>query len=322
MDTPLLGMKVDGKYYLDLCPSFGCKTSSAACQRVSNAMVYLMARANYFTLAYLDDYAGCGMTQHQALESYDYFCATASRLGLALAAHKCVPPTQVITWLGYHIDTTNMTVAVPSEKLTEVLQLCQSWITKKRANLRMIQSLAGRLLYVANCITPARRFMSRVLAALRALDNKKWVTLGHEFKLDLRWFLYYAELANGRFYYTPERNKSEIECDSSLLGAGGVAGRYYYSWLYSDEHTTTYSHIHHLEAINLLVAYPTLAPLVTQPGDQVIISTDNISSSYALETGRTKDSVFAKCSREMWLLATINNSRDYSTQTRCTYPTR
>lgn len=149
--------------------------------------------------------------------------------------------------------------------------------------------------------------MTRILAALRALDTKKWITLNSDFKLDLRWFLCYAELANGRFYYTPNRRQCELECDSSLLGGGGVAGRYYYSWLYAGDHTATYPHIHHLEAINLIVAYRTLAPLVAKPGDLVVISTDNISSSQALETGRTRDHVFAKCSRELWLLAGIHN---------------
>lgn len=45
IDTPLLGLQVDGGVYLDLCPSFGCRSSSAACQRTSNAVVYIMRRA-------------------------------------------------------------------------------------------------------------------------------------------------------------------------------------------------------------------------------------------------------------------------------------
>lgn len=31
LDTPLLGLKVDQLIYLDLCPAFGCKSSSSAC---------------------------------------------------------------------------------------------------------------------------------------------------------------------------------------------------------------------------------------------------------------------------------------------------
>lgn len=65
--------------------------------------------------------------------------------------------------------------------------------------------------------------------------------------------------------------------------------------------------IPHLEAVNLLVAYRTLAHRVHQPGARIVISTDNSGSSFALQSGRTKDTTFANCSRELWLEALINN---------------
>lgn len=43
LDSPLMGIKVGNDYFLDRCPAFGCKTSSAACQRLSNAVVYMMS---------------------------------------------------------------------------------------------------------------------------------------------------------------------------------------------------------------------------------------------------------------------------------------
>lgn len=307
LDTPLLGMKVGHDYYLDLCPPFGCKTSSAACQRLSNAVTYLLARAGHFALAYLDDYAGCAPAKSTAQHSYDEFRCLAAHLGLQLADHKCQPPTQVITWLGYEINTLKMTVSVPQAKLDEVLDLCHLWLGKRRANKRMVQSLAGRLLFLTNCIKAGRKFMTRILDTLRSLNDKKWVTLASDFALDIRWFIRYAKVANGVFYYTPTRKEFHIECDSSLVGGGGLAGKYYYSWLYSPQHLSTYGKIHHLEAINLLVAYVTLASLVADPGALVIISTDNMASSYAIETGRTRDHVFGKCARELWLRAAISN---------------
>lgn len=43
IDSPLLGIKHKGSIYIDKCPPFGCRSSSAACQRVANAIVYIMA---------------------------------------------------------------------------------------------------------------------------------------------------------------------------------------------------------------------------------------------------------------------------------------
>lgn len=307
IDTPLLGIKVDGLYYLDLCPPFSCKTSSAACQRMANAVVFLMRQAGFFTLAYLDDFGGCESDHQTATRSYAHFNELTQRLGLQLASHKCLPPTTNIEWLGYSINTNEMSVAVPTSKLLEVVAECHRWEGRKRARKKHIQSLAGRLIYLTNCITPARKFVARILATLRAMGDREWTSLSHDFHLDLLWFIKYAELSNGVFYYTPQRVEIEIRCDSSLTGGGGVSLKYCYSWKYPDQHRNRFPYIHHLEAVNLLVAYSTLAPLVAQPGALLVISTDNISSSFALETGRTRDPVFASCSRELWLKALTHN---------------
>lgn len=307
LDAPLLGLKVDGKYYLDACPPFGCRSSSAACQRLSNAVTYIFRSRGFMALAYLDDYAGCESTPESSFNAFHNFIALAKQLGLELAAHKCVQPTTNIEWLGYQFNTETMTVSVPSNKLAEVLKECEIWLGRKTASKKMIQSLAGRLLYITNCIPPARRFLSRILATLSGMVDGKWITLSTSFKLDVVWFARFARQANGVFYYQPDRPHIEIECDSSLYGGGGVALQYCYSWVYPIHHTDKYHLIHHLEALNLLVAYRTLANKIYRQGAAIIIATDNEGSSFALQTGGTKDPVFASCSRQLWLDAISNN---------------
>lgn len=307
LDSPLLALKVDDKYYIDRCPSFGCRTSSAACQRMSNALVYLMAQQGFNMLAYLDDFTSCHKVYDQALSSYNAFVSLASRLGLQLAEHKCVPPTTNIEWLGYAIDTNLMTVAVPFDKLLDLITECEKWATKSRASKKMIQALAGRMLYVANGIKPARRFTARILATLRAMGEREWTTLSSDFKADVAWFVNFAAIANGRFYYTPYRVEVPLECDSSLHAAGGVGVGRYYEWIYSASHKKNYPSIVHLEAINLLVTYRTFAPFINQPGVLVVVYTDNLGSAYALESGKTRDDTLANCSRELWLEALKHN---------------
>lgn len=307
LDAPLLGIKVEEQYYVDLCSPFGCKTSSAACQRLSNAIIYLLRQQGYFGLAYLDDYCGCEADSKKATNSYEEFLHLAGRLGLQLAEHKCVSPRTRIEWLGYDIDTQAMSITIPQAKLDEVVAECNRWITRTKASKKMVQSLAGRLLYITNCVRPARKFIVRILATLRGLEDNKWIAISSAFKLDLSWFLNYAGSANGIYYYTPSRQEVEIQCDSSLVGAGGVAGQFCYAWHYPDSHLQRFPRIHDLEAVNVVVAYNTLAHRVATPGCLIVISTDNLGSSVALQTGRTKDMTFANCARELWLLATRNN---------------
>ena len=51
----LMGISHRGKYFMDICPSFGCRGSSAAQQRVSNALCHLMNVCVYDMPAYVDD---------------------------------------------------------------------------------------------------------------------------------------------------------------------------------------------------------------------------------------------------------------------------
>lgn len=274
---------------------------------MSNALVYLMGRAGCFLLAYLDDYVSCHKNPVVADSSYKAFTSLAAKLGLQLAAHKCVGPTTRIEWLGYSIDTKLMTASIPHEKLAEVLAECKAWKNKTRASKKMVQSIAGHLMYVANCVRSARKFTARVLTTLRNMKDKGWTTINNDFAADLAWFYNYAAVANVVFYYAPSKPEVSMECDSSLYAGGGVGLGQYYSWAYSSEHMAKYPDIVHLEAINLLVTYHTLAHLVPNTGVLVVIFTDNIGSKFALESGKTKDNTLAMCAREIWLEASIHN---------------
>lgn len=295
LDTPLLAIKFNNKYYLDLCPSFGCRTSSAACQRVSNALAYILAQEGHIVLAYLDDYASCHASLRQADTGFNSFLTTAKDLGLDLALHKCVAPTTNIDWLGYTIDTSQMQVSIPKAKLDEFVKECSTWTSKRKASKQAIQSLAGRMNFIANCVKQGRQFMSRVLAALRMMADREWTTLSDGFRMDVKWFVLYAKLANGVAIIEPIRPEVFMECDS------------YLTWKYPSAHVDKYSKIHELEAINIIVAFRTLRSAVGQTGAKVVIWTDNSSSAHALQTGRTKDLTLAACARELWLLAAVND---------------
>lgn len=257
--------------------------------------------------AYLDDYCACHHDLDQAQAGYNVFVDLASELGLQLSAHKCVPPTTRLEWLGYDVDTVAMTISVPCQKLSDLELECKTWLSKKRASKRMIQSIAGKLLYISSCIQSARKFTARILATLRSLQDGAWTTISPGFKADLQWFLHFARSANGVLYYTPSRPEVHIECDSSLFGGGGVGPGLYYAWSYSKTHMGEFKSIVHLEAINLLVSYRTFAPAIKDRGVNLVIYTNNRGSACALETGRTRDDLLAKCARELWLEATTNN---------------
>lgn len=167
----------------------------------------------------------------------------------------------------------------------------------------MIQSLLGKLVHLSNCILHGRKFLTRILSTLKAMEARTWRTIDSEFKKDVRWFQLYARAGNGINLYTPSLPAIWIECDSSLTGGGGNTSTHVYSWTYTDNHVQTFKAIHQLEAVNILIAYRTLAHATSHQPAAVTIYTDNMSSSFALMPGRTRDKILVSCARELWLEA-------------------
>lgn len=266
----------------------------------------MMGQLGFVIIAYLDDFAACCRTKEEADRSFQGFISLTKALGLKLAEHKSSPPTTKMEWLGYHVDTNALKITIPDEKLEQLISDCKVWLKKNKASKNMIQSIAGRLIYVANAIPPARKFTARILGTLRMMKDDDWISLSGPFKADLRWFTEFAAISNGIYLFNPDRPTIAIECDSSLRGGGGVSGNTCYTWAYTQRHRRNFPNIHHLEAVNILVAYQTLATLNDVRPATVVIYTDNMASSCVLSSGKTKDETLAACSRQLWLLATTN----------------
>ena len=305
-DIPLLGFMFNGHTYLDVCPSFGARLSAGACQRTTSAVCYLMRKMGYNVLVYLDDFCGIECSRQKADEAYAAFMALTADLGLQLAPTKCIPPTNCLEWLGFIVDTNAMIVSVPGPKLLEILQECRQWTARNAASKKDIQSLVGKLVHISRCLPHARRFICRILSTLRNAPERGQVHLTTSFKADVRWFEKYAELSNGTRLLEPDLVDFNIECDSSLTGGGGNSDVCFYELPYDKSHYKICTHITQSEAVNIVTAYRTLTPHYAV-GMRVVVYTDSLSSKFALQTGKTKDSVLAACSRQMWLEAALRD---------------
>ena len=128
LDYPLLCIKHNDEYFVDLCPSFGCRASGQAQQRVSKAVVHLMTREHHDILAYVDDFCGISPTKAAAEASFTRFHSMTTELGLKLAPDKTHPPGTVMEWLGFVFDTNAITITIPQEKLYDLLREADGWM--------------------------------------------------------------------------------------------------------------------------------------------------------------------------------------------------
>lgn len=294
---PLLGLYFNNAYYVDICPSFGCRVSGASQQRVSEALCYLMNTANFQVLAYVDDFGGVQSSKFQAHRAFDTFNQNCLDLGLKVAINKSSGPAQTMEWLGFEIDTLRMTVTIPETKLKEVLDEVKNWETKIMVTKRELQSLAGKLAHISTCIRHARKFMSRLLAQLRSTPQNQRRKVGSELRKDLAWFKTCAAKLNKKQIIQLDWPSFEIECDACLSGGGGFSQSMYYATSFPCAWQERY-HISQIEALNALIAFKTLVP-PSLTNHIIVIKTDNSASASVLVTGRTHDPILAACSRQL-----------------------
>ena len=303
LDYPLMGITNAGAYFTDICPSFGCRGSSMAQQRVSQAVCYLMSTEGFQSLAYIDDFCGIQHTQAHAQTAYEAFSSLTDTLGLKLAPDKCAPPATQMEWLGFLFDTKAMSITLPSQKLHDITLITAEWSEKKRASRKDLQRLAGKLNHISQCVLPARKFMSRILAALRSAPQWGTVPITEDLRRDVAWFAHYTAKCNGCLLMEDDLPTFEIQCDACLEGGGGFSHSNYYSLALTDPRFSD-MHISQIEAFNIVLAVKTLVPASLRSA-QICITTDNVAAMHTINSGRTHDPVLAACSRELWLVAAL-----------------
>jgi hypothetical protein len=108
-------------------------------------------------------------------------------------------------FLGVTVDTEKMTLEVTPDRVREISLLVEAWLRKKKSSLYELQSLLGKLHFVATCLHPCRLFVSRLLNWLRSVFPSNIVGSGHrifrtiatEVKNYLHWWQLFLLQYNG-----------------------------------------------------------------------------------------------------------------------------
>ena len=300
-DWPLLGLQHRGRYYLDICPPFGLRSSAMCMQRTAEAIVFIHGARGYYCKAYLDDFGGAEPTQHRAKDALTELQSVMTSLGVVEAKHKVHEPSQVMIWLGIRYDSVNMTMTIPEPKMAEVMTILQEWDGRVRATRQDLQRLLGLLQFVASVAPPVRVFSNRMLQDLRDTPDRGSHGLSLGFRKDLKFFLDLLPSFNGvRIIDKRELPyQGHIELDACLTGCGATIGEQYYAEVFPPSVAAASHIIAHLELLNIVVALKVWGP--AWRGKRVKVLCDNTNACLALQTGRSRDAYIQHCIREVFL---------------------
>ena len=287
--------------------TMGSRSSAYCCQKFTNAISFILFKIGIYVLNYLDDLASAEIGKN-ATFAFQTVQSILQKCGIEEAKNKASPPSTSTTFVGVLFNTETMTIEITPERLCELRALLTTWLNKELASLKEVQSLLGKLNFVAACVRPGRIFISRMLKWLKVLYRKerKFHNIPLYVKKDIFWWHSFLPLYNGvsmMLYEEWCRPDAIFSSDSSLQACGGFwDGKYFHSKFPAKVADRGYS-INILEMLAIIVCLKLWGKFYV--GKRIQIFCDNESVCHCLNSGKTHNEFLQSCLREVSFLAAI-----------------
>lgn len=303
-DYHLLGYSWDGHFYFDTVLTMGLRSAAMACQRSTSAVSWILAQRGRAVFNYLDDFIGISPSSDAFLH-FEELGTLLQSLGLQESVEKACSPSAIMTCLGVELNTLDLTLSVSPDRLFEIQELLQSWLTKRSTTKSALQSLVGKLVFVSKCVRQSRVFIARILRLLRSVRfNHHHINLSAEFRKDILWWCRFLQEYNGVSMISTAHWSSPGEVfstDACLTGCGGICARQYFHAQFPDFVLSQDLDINCLELLTIVVALKLWGQ--HWRGLRLTVRCDNVVAVTALNSGRCRNPFINSCLREICYLA-------------------
>ena len=307
-DWHLLGYKWHERHFFDIVLAFGGRSSPFIFNSVADVLHWIVSVLFSIPnlLHYLDDFFSAQLTQDICKRVLEFIVNLFSFIGVPLAPDKIVEPTNVIVYLGIKIDTIDLTIRLPEEKLGELKSSLEIWIKRKKCTKRELLSLIGSLSFACKVVKSGRIFLRRLIdlsTTVSSLEHR--ITLNAEARKDILWWKEFLPYWNGVEIIQEEVVDSDsirFFTDASGIGIGVF---YDGSWFSLPIQNTKNLGIAYFELLAVLVATMTWG--ASWCNKQILILTDNQSICDIWFTGSCKDSDIMSLVRKLFFFTAKHN---------------
>lgn len=203
-DFHLLGIHIEDDYFFDKMLPMGLSLSCSLFEKFATFLHWLVSfKSGISSLDhYLDDFIFVGEKGTGDCEKLvSTFAATCQEIGVPIADEKSVGPTTVLVFLGIEIDSVEMKIRIPLQKIEELKVLLSSYVNKKKVTLKELQKLTGKLSFFCRAVRSSRAFLRRFYDAMAGLKKPfHHLRVSNELKQDLEMWLLFLEEFNGTLY--------------------------------------------------------------------------------------------------------------------------
>ena len=301
-DRHLTTMKWNQQIYIDTCLPFGLRSAPKLFNILADLLAWTAQKNGVSNnIHYLDDFLTMGPPGSSTCQrNLDIFAQLCKDLGVPLAVEKIEGPSTSLTFLGITLDTEQMEIRLPDEKLKRIKDDLQEWLERKKATKRQILSLVGLLQHATKVVKCGRTFVARLYAAAAKIREMHFYTrLNSEFRSDLMWWYTFVQTWNGLsiLHHVPLTDFAIYTDASGKWGCGAIWGIHWLQWQWPDEWNKVGIMCKELVPISLSCAV--WGSMLSKK--HVYFHCDNLSLVNSLNKGSSKDSSVMKLLRTLWL---------------------
>ena len=209
-------------YLLDHRLCFGLRCAPNIFDLLSSFIVKVAASKGATRVVnYLDDFLVIGDTETSCQNARDIVTDVITHLGFQVAWKKVTSPATITTFLGINIDSVAFELSLPMDKVTKLKDLVSKILDRGTSTKKELECLGGLLSYCSYVVRGGCTFSRRVFDLSASYTRRcKSVPMNDAIKDDLRWWLAFCGIFNGKACIIRDCNPLPLYSDSSFEGFG------------------------------------------------------------------------------------------------------
>ena len=204
--------------------SFGLRCAPFIFSEISDFISDTMGRLGFSCVAnYLDDFLVFGKSFAQCQHAQSTLINLLGDLGFYVSWKKCSSLSTSVRYLGIIINSIEMSLSLPEDKLSKLHTELEFFQGRTRATKKQLQRLCGMISHCAKVVRGGRTFSRRIIDLLSGLgDGNPRIRLSEEFRLDIDWWQNFARQFNGKenIIFPNHGEGFHFETDACLQGYG------------------------------------------------------------------------------------------------------
>ena len=283
---------------------FGLAVGPRLFTKIMKPIIAFLRRMGIRLIIYLDDILLLNQSKEGLMKDRDSLIWLLHNLGWLINWKKSVlQPKQTIEFLGLKVDSIEMSVYLPQDKIQSIKMKCQNAIKSDHITIQELASLVGSFNATVEALIPASLYvrelqMYKTKCLIKENNYKNKITLSQECITEISWWIQQLEVWNGKQIITQEPDLV-IETDASTMGWG-------FNCLFPQvKMGGPWSPIEkklHINALELKAASIAVKSMTkSKEKIHIHLKMDNVTAvTYVNKMGGTKSPILTEIAKDLW----------------------